>query len=311
MLVTTTSELDQLLHKYFFNFETLKKIKGGADNEHYLIESSGVKYILRIYNEIQPEKRSREGILEELKFIDFFSSKGIPIPRVIPDQSGEIINAIDQRFSCIFEFFPGDHIYGKIKPIHFAQVGELMAKVHKITLENNLQTTRMCSGPTFWQYVIDRLEKSKVQFSDEEYQIADDLSQHLSVFEKESMHVIHDDYHLGNILFDHDKLSALLDFDNLTSGHFANDISRFFVADLAYTYSHDYFHTQELIDAFFQGYNKIRTLNLDEKTLIKYYINLHFLNQLVRLNEQNPAKILEFREQFKELKQFTDPYLAA
>lgn len=268
-------EINSVLQNYFDSVEKTEKIKTGNDNENYFVWADGQRYVLRIYNEVQYKPRTQEDIEEEISFINFFSSHGVQTPAVIAARDGKLISKIGERFCAVFEFYPGNYAYGRLKSIHFAQIGEMMGKVHRLTEDNNIDTVKLYQGKYLWQLI-------------------EQTEQDAKVFESVPQHFIHNDYHFANILFDEDKLSALLDFDCYCVGHFACDIARFFVADLAYTEVEDYWHTQEFVDAFYGAYAKSRKLNEGDEKLIPLYINLHQQIQINRLNKNKDPRVSRF-----------------
>jgi homoserine kinase type II len=100
----STEEMIAFLRRY--DHGTLISAKGiaeGVENSNYLIETSGGRFILTLY-----EKRVNA---EELPFFcaltDHLADKGLNIPRMLRDRRGEQIQTLAGRPACLIEFLGG------------------------------------------------------------------------------------------------------------------------------------------------------------------------------------------------------------
>ncbi len=299
--------LSFLQKNYFEDIHNVEKLKGGADNDNYSFESSGKKYVLRIYNEVLLDPREEKDILEEIKFINFFHNHSIPTPTVFPDKTVNLLSKIDDRFCAVFEFAEGDYAYDRLGPIYFEQIGELMGQIHFLTEKYQLKTQKIWQGKQWqgkqlWDYFLIKVEANKDILIEDDLKCIEGIKQKFDLFEKSEQYFIHHDYHFANILFKEDKLSALLDFDSFSKGQFAEDIARFLVIEFAYTTAEEYSQSKPMVKAFFEGYKSQHKLSENDKKLVVCYIDMYYIFELIRLNQQNPKKIPEFRLQIKELK---------
>lgn len=278
--------VEKAILKYFDNFSDLFEIKSGHTNKSFLFTSDQKKYIIRLYAKDLKTPRTKPSINFEINLINLFHQKGIPTPIPLKNIKREYATQINDQFLTVFEYIDGEKVYGKLKPTHFNQVGQIMAQVHQITLEQNLKTDIIWPEGSFFDHVN--------SFSGYEQDLRS-LPQYL----------IHGDFYFGNLLFKKDKLVGLLDFDHYRMGHFIDDITRFFVAEMAHSEKKEYDLTKDFVDNFWQGYLKFRKLTKMELKLLVVYINLQSINQKRRLEKENLPKIAEFEIQVQQLINWT------
>lgn len=296
------STLEQALKAYFDTYKDLTPLKSGHTNQNFLFTSGSHKYILRFYAIDPKTPRTAQTISTEINLINLFCSKGIPSASVIKNKNQEFLSSIDGRFFDVFEYIEGHKVYGELKAIHFEEVGNVMAKMHQITLNEVLQTDIRWPEGSFLNHVVEIVNENKNNLNSEDLQTADKIfNLQFSIPE----YLIHGDFHFGNLIFRNDQLVAVLDFDHYRMGHLIDDITRSFVAEMAHTSSKEYWITQDFINSFWDGYLAKRELSDQEKELLIPYINLHYLNQLIRLTTQNPKKIPEFKQQVSALLEFS------
>lgn len=80
-----------------------KGIAEGVENSNFLLETTGGRFILTLY-----EKRVRESDLPF--FVDLLghlAAKSCPVPAMICDREGNAIQRIADRAACIIQFLPG------------------------------------------------------------------------------------------------------------------------------------------------------------------------------------------------------------
>lgn len=294
--------------KYFDNFSSLNEIKSGHTNKSFIFKSAPIKsgsdekkYIIRQYAKDQKTPRSLQSINFEINLINLFQSYDIPTPYPVKNKSGEFVVQIENYFFSVFEYIDGEKVYGKLKPIHFEQVGQTMAKIHQITREQNLKTDIIWPEGNFWNHVFKIVQINKNLLSQKDFQLAENLKSHIQNLKSLPECLIHGDFHFGNLLFKDDELVGLLDFDHYRMGHFIDDITRSFVAEMAHTGKNDYHLTKEFLISFCQGYYLNRKPEITEFEKIPIYIHLHYLNQLIRLHKEKKEKIKEFKAQVSEL----------
>ena len=80
-----------------------KGIAEGVENSNFLLETSGGRFILTLY-----EKRVQQGDLPFfVDLLDHLAARGCPVPAMIRDRDGIAIQKISERAACLIQFLPG------------------------------------------------------------------------------------------------------------------------------------------------------------------------------------------------------------
>lgn len=113
-------------------------IKAGI-NDTYLITDEDTKFVLRVYSY---NWRTRTEIEEELELLNLLKGQGISVSYPVADKHKNYIHTLNapegDRFAVLFSYAPGEKVQVVSKEAHF-QVGQLMAKLHQVTLNKQLE----------------------------------------------------------------------------------------------------------------------------------------------------------------------------
>ena len=89
-----------------YDVGTLVSAKGiaeGVENSNYLIDTSGGRFILTLY-----ERRVDVGDLPFfLALLDHLADRGLPVPRAVRDRGGRQLQQVEGRPACLIDFLPG------------------------------------------------------------------------------------------------------------------------------------------------------------------------------------------------------------
>jgi Ser/Thr protein kinase RdoA (MazF antagonist) len=289
--------IEPILKEYFDSWSPIFPVDAGLVNCVYTFEAEEKKYVLRVYAPTAYIERTKKSLMAELEVMELFGSAGIPVQEPIPNQSGQLVTTGQGYFSIVFQYIEGNHAYGALSPVHFREMGGLMAEMHRIAIELKPACEKKWDGKNFWDYVWELGELEKDDLGDRLTISKNDRS----ILEEANSYCIHGDFHFGNVLFKEKTLVALLDFDNYRLGNAADDIARFFVAELSYAEPHVYEQKQEYIHAFFEEYMIRRALDKNERELLLAYFRLHELYQIIRLGHEKPEKLPYFQNQMLDL----------
>lgn len=200
----------------------LPRITSGGVNEHWRVDSPGGVYVLRRYN----PRHDPTGTPYEHAVLRFIAARGWPVAPPLPDRSGRlVVERVEGRYA-LFAFLPGTraphgdlaileakgrllaalhqemaawegaqrpgfarvhHLDIYVRPDGFASVAELLAAV-------GLRAPALAAGLRA-EWAANLAELARDGF--------DALPDQL----------IHFEFQFGNLLFEHGRLSALLDFD--------------------------------------------------------------------------------------------------
>jgi homoserine kinase type II len=80
-----------------------KGIAEGVENSNYLVETSGGRFILTLY-----ERRvSADDLPYFLALLDHLAAAGLPVPPAVRDRDGNAIHRLAGRPACLIRFLPG------------------------------------------------------------------------------------------------------------------------------------------------------------------------------------------------------------
>ena len=102
-----------------------KGIAEGVENSNYLVDTTGGRFILTLY-----EKRVAEADLPYfLGLMAHVAGRGLPVPRPIADRAGEALQTLNGRRACLIEFLPGVSL-SEPTPAHCRAAGEALGRMH-------------------------------------------------------------------------------------------------------------------------------------------------------------------------------------
>lgn len=243
----------------------LKSAKGiaeGVENSNYLVDAAGGRFILTLY-----EKRVDERDLPFfIALIDHLAENGCPVPRILPDLSGQHVQALCGRPACLIQFLDGVSVSRPTGRQAFA-AGEALAQMHQAasSFEGGPPNPLSLNG---WRQLADRLggrlDGIRPGLTDEVASEIAFLSENWPADLPQS--VIHADLFPDNVLMTGDEVTGIIDF------YFAcRDITAydFAVTHGAWCFSNDgstYLPT--LADALAKGYQKARPLSERELAML-------------------------------------------
>ncbi len=129
MAVYTQVSAEQLdKHLQHYEIGTLLSAKGiaeGVENSNYLVETTGGRFILTLY-----ERRVNP---HDLPFfftlMAHLAEHGVPAPRPVASRSGDYALPLCGRTSCLIEFLTGVSVTDPT-PVHCAALGTCLANMH-------------------------------------------------------------------------------------------------------------------------------------------------------------------------------------
>jgi homoserine kinase type II len=208
-----------------------KGIAEGVENSNFLLETSGGRFILTLY-----EKRVSEGDLPF--FVDLLghlADKGCPVPAMIRDRDGAAIQRIAERAACIIQFLPGISL---TKPTagQCAAAGAALGAMHRAAA-SFAQSRENSMGHRHWRSIadatgdLDAVVPGLQAIVDDELEILDanwpaGLPQH----------VIHADLFPDNVLMLGERVTGLIDFYFAATDFRAYDVA---VTHASWTFSGD------------------------------------------------------------------------
>ncbi|QJQ33324.1 homoserine kinase [Sphingomonas lacunae] len=236
-----------------------KGIAEGVENSNYLVDSQGGRFILTLY-----EKRVDQRDLPFfISLIDHLADKGNPVPRILPDLSGQHVQTLCGKPACLIQFLNGISVSRPTSRQAFA-AGQALARMHSAAAD-------FSGGPpnpltlNGWRQLADRLgsrlDSISPGLTDE---VADELG-YLSANWPDHLpqSVIHADLFPDNVLMTGENVSGIIDF------YFAcRDITAydFAVTHGAWCFSNDgSTYLPALAAAMAKGYQDVRPFSIAEQ----------------------------------------------
>ena len=141
-----TEALETFLDRYDLgSLVSAKGIAEGVENSNYLVETTGGRFFLTLY-----EKRVAEADLPYfLGLMTHLAGKGLAVPKPIPDREGRALQTLEGRPACLIEYLPGVSLT-EPTPAHCRAAGQALGELHRAAAdftpvrENSL-------GPAGWR----------------------------------------------------------------------------------------------------------------------------------------------------------------
>jgi homoserine kinase type II len=262
----TQGELEEFLDGY--DLGKLKSFEGitrGVSNTNYHVFTDKDRYILTLFE----ERRVRE---RELPFFFSYSGhlskKGIETPRALPDKAGQDIKKLHGRAACFLNFLDGADIpKSELTPDHCAQMGGLLAKMHKAT-EDFKETRENSIGIYQWRALAEKVCRYADDFEED---LAEMLTSELMYLEQNwpenlPKGVVHADAFPDNVFFRQGKISAVIDFYFSCSEFYAYD---FAISANAWCFDEAFRFVPERYENFRRAYEELRPFAAEERKAMR------------------------------------------
>jgi len=208
-----------------------KGIAEGVENSNFLLETTGGRFILTLY-----EKRVSEGDLPFfVDLLNHLACRGSPVPAMIEDREGRTIQRVSGRAACIIQFLPGISLTHP-SPRQCEAAGEALGTMHRAVAdftggrENSM-------GHRHWRGVAAATGDLDTVIPGLQAVVDDELA-YLDAHWPSGLpaHVIHADLFPDNVLMLGDTVTGLIDFYFAASDFRAYDVA---VTHASWTFSND------------------------------------------------------------------------
>ncbi len=266
--------LDLLAKEFKITSPQLSLIKSGLINTSIKVSSAKEgKYLLRVYKD-QPEAK----ILRELLFMEKMSRNQIPVPKIFLSRTkSKIIKFMDdsgiKRKAVLFEFKRGKHISASQLNM-IQEVANIHARMHKATGKLT-PASKGVRNAILWlkdehdsaQYKLKSLPAQK-QKLDVIFSSVIKKFQKLPVLPQGLAHL---DFDSSNILVTGQKVTGIIDFDDLDQVPF--------IMDLGYSiwwwvFNNNIVNLEKIINNYTSAYQNVRPLSSKERESLRLFISL-------------------------------------
>lgn len=237
--------------------------KGSVNSNYGADVGGGRRVFVRIY-----EERSREGAEAEARLLDHLANAGIPTPRPLARLDGrgftvELEGKDRARPVAIFPWQTGEMICQKlVTPRHTLAVGAMLGRIHRAGAGFREKPTGRYEAPRLRERLDVIAKASSPELREMAAKIAEKLDAVVAIHEAEygPRGVIHGDLFRDNVLWEGERMAAVLDFESACEGSFAYDLM---VTALAWCYGDSF--DVELVRALLAGYQSVRPLESNER----------------------------------------------
>ncbi len=269
-----------LQKKYALSKDTTCQIIKAGINDTYLVTDVTGKYVFRVYS---LNWRTKTEIEEEITLLLRLKENGIAVSYPLPDKENNYIQTLNapegDRFAVLFTFAAGKKQHIISEETHF-QIGQLIARLHKITIHQRLN--RIDYTPEV--ILVDSLNKVSAFLSSDTAEMHFMRSAQtylLKEFETSDISqirqgIVHLDIWFDNLNITTDNQITIFDFDFCGNGWLCLDVA-YYILQLHNIEKYEAKDYQPKVDHFLKGYESVTPLSTEEKRLIPMLgVSLYF-----------------------------------
>jgi homoserine kinase type II len=303
----------KLVSLYNLDLISFKEVNSaGVKNTSAFLNTSKGRFVLKVYR--RNNKKLRE-ISQEIVFANFLREHGIPIPQILSNDKGKFVcqKKIDNATwtYIVMEFIEGEYLdhnqYGLMP-----SMAKYQALMHKATCEfEKTGKTR-----TLKDEIIDfvRYNKNAEKFLKKNcfyLEIRKLISNAILCLRSNFNEIsylpsglVHMDYESDNILVNKKKITAILDFDDLSYHPFVADIG---ISLWWWLFMNKDTDCKVLINKYLKEYQKYRKLSKKEIEYLPLFIQMRNINVLMydltsKRSKKEWGELLDFGEALTMIK---------
>lgn len=280
-----TPEIVALLGDYYsITVNSYIEATAGIENTTLIVTAAGSKndtqsstYVFRVYRQ---GKKTAAEIRAEIDFMAYLGDNGIPVPAVVPNISGQpvtIFEAASRTWqSLAMEFIAGEHP-STLPDALLKIMATTQARMHQLA---DNYTGRLSAVRTLTELTADGLIRQIGNASaDSELRafLERGAAHHVTLSQELPAGPCHLDYNKGNVLCQGNKLTAVLDFDDMA------------IAPYAVCLANSLWHAQDTYgattaEAYLQAYEHTRPLSSRERQLLpSAMLSCHYTLSAIRM----------------------------
>ena len=249
-----------ILALYGLTYVGHSAIAVGTVNTNVKVETGEGTRFLRIN-----EGKSVEDVAREAAIVEHVAARGVSTPAPFRTKEGASFGAWQGQLVSLFPWRGGRTLpRSEVQPVHARAAGEALARLH-------------LAGESFPDHRPGRYEPDEIDRRLERIQVVAESDPALAAAvavlgpELEALAIgrvpglpeglIHGDLFLDNVLYEEDRLAALLDFEQASWGRLAYDLA---VTLLAFAFGRDDFRP-EMVEALLSAYVALRPVTPAER----------------------------------------------
>lgn len=258
---------------------TCRIIRAGI-NDTYLITDDSDKFVFRVYS---LNWRTLLDINEEIRLLNQLKENNISVSVPILDMENNYVQTINapegERFAVMFTYANGEKLHSYSLETHY-QIGELMARMHKVTVNQQLDRVNYTpeillqdSFKKLSEFLPGDKEEMNFMLSAQKYLLLEFQKADQS---KIRNGIVHLDIWFENLNVTDDNRVTIFDFDFCGNGWLCLDIA-FYIMQVHNTERYEEKDYQPKVDSFLKGYESIIPISEEEKRLLPMLgVSLYF-----------------------------------
>jgi len=262
------NEIAELLNAYSLGMvKRTDTIIGGIDNSNYLVTTNSDKYILTLTN----KRISESDLAFHLGFMEHLSKGGIPVPKIIKNNSGELYSKDKKNYFVVTSFMEGHDAKDNYKN-RVVSAAQMLANMHvkskNFSMQNdNFMNINKCAKLIEeCEDLPNKLENGLADFLKGEIEF---LKTDLKKYAALPKGAVHADFFPDNVFFnEHNQACAVIDFYFSCTDYYVYDLM---VAVNAWCFDARSCGDPNLIRKFINEYQKIRPLSAEEIESLPFF----------------------------------------
>lgn len=228
--VLSADELNALAAEFSLGpIRASRAIEAGTINSNFAVETERGRFFVRVN-----EGKSEDDVAWEARLVGALADAGVATPKPIAARDGRLYCAVPgapAKFASAFPWRPGAHLHAHdVTPSHAEHFGRALATLHVAGLA--LPDAWRRSSIYDHAHLVKRFERIERESDDELVHAQRILRDELLVIgaaapvRQAATHgIIHGDLFRDNVLWDGDRISAILDFEQASGGSLVYDIA--------------------------------------------------------------------------------------
>lgn len=266
-------DFDEILINYNIGkYKKSKHIDFALGNTVYILETTKGKYVLKIF-----ERAKLEYINYQIKTMNFLYKKKVSVPSLIKTKNKQFLLIHNGKKILVQKFVEGK-IPKKLTESLLKDMGKKIGQMDKNLLRLKLTERFVWEKDHEFKHAEYRVGKiENFDFNEEEKKLLAELEKINRKKLRKS--VVHGDCHSVNLLVKGERITAIIDWDDVHEDYLIYELSAFiahtfFITPLYYRTGN---FNKEHLRLFLREYQKHIKLNDEEKKAIYFFIKQRFL----------------------------------
>lgn len=238
-------------------------IEAGTVNTSYALVLGDRRWFLRIY-----EEQGAAGAAQEAELLVHLARHGVPTPEPVAARDGRRTRTIAGKPAALFPWVEGHIVCTRaVTPHHAREVGAALARVHLAGPAPGPHGGRALGPGRFGPAdIVARCDRVAASRDEAARALAGSLRDDVRAVAarrgraKVPTGLVHGDLFRDNVLWDRDKIAALLDFESAHEGPFVFDLA---VMILSWSFRDSF--ESSVARAITEGYRSVRELDEAER----------------------------------------------